>query len=549
MAKKEEKSLVQKVTDAYRSKDTVPHEAIEKLGGEVLGAAADVATTAIENKPKKETSTPDPKDEIKVDLDKGFGIGSMTSSSTPRFDINSPSGTTPLYKKSPMKYNAALVGAVSRAYASQGNMFTEKAMENLTEPIFGAISKIADETADAAQKAGALNATMSSKIEGLDSLHPKMTETILKLQNEANQAEVNAGKFLQSGVNRQKSLQDIQIVGKKLDTLIEVDEHIQSLQAHALENKLNRSKSLNKENEILWNQIASGNIWNMLSYNEETGSMMIQNPMGGQDDLMDIRDLDIMPTFDVKYLDNDSKTKKQMKQFASGGKYTREEAELEAKVMTKKLFATHGGDDMYDDPDFDEFAKILYGNPDIEPTGEKWIDDANDVLMQGAGSEFFEAHTIFGDDDDRSEDLRRETLINGMKSVDLSESFMEFKTKKLMEAYDNVVIQKETEESNAGNIGDKEKTYPVYTYNTEGTYMGATQKTADDVRSMFDIDSGDFSFGKRRVKVNTGSKGNRTWQIYDISGTQQTGKIYYKLEDVLNDFAPYAAKTTTSKLP
>jgi hypothetical protein len=453
-------------------------------------------------------------------------------------------------KKSPMKYNAALVDAVSRAYASEGNMFTEKAMQSLTKPMFGTISKMAEATAEAAKKAGALNATMGSKIKGLDGVHPKITDTILKLQGEANQAEINAGKVIQSGGNRQKSLQDMQIVGKKLDTLIEADEHIKSLQAHALENKLNRSKSLNKENEILWNQVASGNIWNMLSYNEETGSMMIQNPMGGQGDLMDIRDLQVMPTFDIKYLDNDSKTKKQMKQFAKNEGYTREEAEQEARVMTKKLFALHDGDDMYDDPDFDEFAKTLYGNPDIEPTGEKWIDNANDALMQGAGSEFFEAHTTFGDDDDRSEDLRRNTLVNGMKSVDLSESFMEFKTKKLMEAYDNVIIQKETKENNSLITEENDKTYPVYTYNKQGTYMGAAQKTAGEVRSMFDIDSGDFSFGKRRVKVKTGSKGDRIWQIYDISGTEQLpGKVYRKLEDVLNDFAPYAAKTTTSKLP
>ena len=452
-------------------------------------------------------------------------------------------------KKSPMKYNAALVDAVSRAYASQGNMFTEKAVQSLAKPIFGTLSKIASATAEAAQKAGALNATMGSKIEGLEGVHPKITESILKLQGEANQAEINAGKLLQSGANRQQSLQDIQNVGKKLDTLIEVDNHIKSLQSHALENKLNRSKSLNKENEIMWNQITSGNIWNMLQYNEKTGSYDIQNPMGGEGDVMDIRDLDIMPTFDVKYLDNDSKTKKQMKQFASGGKYTREEAEQEARVMTKKLFATHGGDDMYDDPDFDEFAKTLYGNPDVEPTGEKWIDNANDALMQGAGSEFFEAHTTFGDDDDRSEDLRRETLINGMKSVDLSESFMEFKTKKLMEAYDNVITQKETDESNAKNVGDKEKTYPIYTYNKQGTYMGAAQKTASEVRSMFDIQQGDFSFGKSNIIVGSNSRGDRTWTVRDVTGTQAAGKVYNSLESVLADFAPYAAKETTTKLP
>jgi hypothetical protein len=101
--------------------------------------------------------------------------------------------------------------------------------------------------------------------------------------------------------------------------------------------------------------------------------------------------------------------------------------------------------------------------------------------------------------------------------------------------------EKESKESGAKDI----KTYPVYTYNTQGTYMGATQKTADEVRSMFDIKSGNFSFGKRRVEVKAGSRG-RIWQIYDISGKEPVGEVYYKLEDVLNDLAPYAAKATTN---
>ena len=41
---------------------------------------------------------------------------------------------------------------------------------------------------------------------------------------------------------------------------------------------------------------------------------------------------------------------------------------------------------------------------------------------------------------------------------------------------------------------------------------------------MFDIDNGDFSFGKSNIAVATNKRGEKTWSVRDITGTQASGK-------------------------
>ena len=117
-------------------------------------------------------------------------------------------------------------------------------------------------------------------------------------------------------------------------------------------------------------------------------------------------------------------------------------------------------------------------------------------------------------------------------------------------AYVNAGLEKwqenqEVEEVRGGEV-KKERTYPVYNYNKQGTYLGSSQQTAEDVRSMFDIDNGDFSFGKSNIAVATNKRGEKTWSVRDITGTQASGQVFNNLEDVLDQFAPYAARKTTN---
>ena len=133
-------------------------------------------------------------------------------------------------------------------------------------------------------------------------------------------------------------------------------------------------------------------------------------------------------------------------------------------------------------------------------------------------------------------------LIQAMKfgEYDLFNDYREFTIQSLANVVENVDDDDDNDDDD-----DDVTTFNIPTYNKQGTYLGMQKKTVQEVRDMFDIESGDFSFGKRNIVVNTNSKGERRWSVRDVTGTSAAGQTYSSLEDVLMAFAPAAAK----KLP
>ena len=187
MAKKLSKAnqgLIGAVGRAYASQgNLMTPKGVEALGSGIVELGKGVAK-AKQKVEKGDTGStlPNPKDEIKVDPKKG-SQSLWNPPSKSKFDINSPSGTSPLPKKSAFKYNASLVNAVAKAYGSEGSLVTPKALGGLTKPLFNTINNLAKQSKDYTSKMVALN---KSKGEDYSGTNPKVLQNIVDIQAETD---------------------------------------------------------------------------------------------------------------------------------------------------------------------------------------------------------------------------------------------------------------------------------------------------------------------------------------------------------------------------
>ena len=330
---------------------------------------------------------------------------------------------SPLLKKSAFKYNANLVNAVTRAYASEGDLVTPEALNSLTEPIFGTLKDLSKKSSEFAQQATVLN---KSKGIDLSKLDDNITTNILEIQSQADQA-IKSGKGLFG--NKAESLKEIASYEEAIQTLKETDDKIKELQVHVLENNSKRSNSMNVENGMLWDNIASGNIWGMMQYDGKGGYHII-NPMGAG--TINILELDFMPTLDDDYpklrgqaIDNMLRLHKS----SLRGDYPKEELENQARAIAIGLNSIDG-DNKFDDDDFDEFVKSVWSGDVSDITGEMEYGDLDSRMFEENPSEYYEAHTFFGDE---PEEDKLDLYANTLKHMNIDKEWIEFKTKKLME--------------------------------------------------------------------------------------------------------------------
>lgn len=145
-------------------------------------------------------------------------------------------------------------------------------------------------------------------------------------------------------------------------------------------------------------------------------------------------------------------------------------------------------------------------------------------------------------------DLSKSLYKQLMRKVDVSNQWIDFRTNQAIAQYDD--IQNTKKQNEEQRVADKKtspkeqkKSFRIDTYNDMGGYVGVKYYTEDEMRKMFDKakepnTEEDFNIGKFKVKVRSGSKGNRIWQVYSLDGQTPVGKgIYYSLPEVLKAMA------------
>lgn len=361
---------------------------------------------------------------------------------------------TPLRNKSPMKYNKALVKAVTNTYKSQARLNsgidTGELIKNIGQTVIGGLGSLRKASDEFAQKGRATRSAIETDIEGVTS--EQMIPYINDLKDQFNIAMDSGSKFFATQKGRNKQLEEISRVENAVKNLKESSDWIDMLRTSIDADLDFISESHNHQQMFLYNAIAShgavnpdtnekSNFWDMLTYDNEKGTFMIQNPMGGAGDLIDIRQIQPPQTRDSEFLNREKKLKRLIKKdfykLAYEG-YTQEDAQDQIHGLYEELYRG-SPESIYDDPDFDEFMEAVYMAG--EEDGVQPFEELNIKLLKEIPSEFFEAHFVEGDDELEEEELlerkneRLDLLKNGMKGVNLMKDYIAFKTGKSMKNY------------------------------------------------------------------------------------------------------------------
>ena len=438
--------LISKVGGAYGSGDGFAAGA-GALGAGIVSAATSIAK-GLKAKNKKEEAKEEKGEEntgSTLDDENGYGNGEIGDTVDYDDQINTDDedkSSSTFAKRSPMKYNAALVNAVGKAYGG-GNLMSPGDIDKLTKPIFNTLNQLGKNSRRFAKKAVALR---KSKNESFEGKNPEIINRVVELQGKADEALKKGGGFFRSARLKTESLQEIANIESAIKRLKNVDSHIKQIEVHALQNLDNVGGVVNVENQVMWNTIASGNIWKILE-DDGRGGFTMPNPMG--EGRIDVLTLDLMPTKDLDYEDNELKARKSVTRLFKNKDVSKDNAMREISVITKKLNKT-STDSKYDDPDFMEFAKEhMSSGGSID---QRMFD--NNI------SEYMEVNTMFEEEanklnydnqtgevieDEAFENHKQNKLdlyINTMKPMDIEKEWVEFKTNKLEQVYTDLEAKK-----------------------------------------------------------------------------------------------------------
>lgn len=520
------KKLIDKVKSAQvSSSGLVTSEGIEALGGGMKNLAKGVGEgmskrKKTEEKTKAEEPTvPTPaeqkgiaKDEIKV-KDNPNSFMNMTSS----------------FSNSPFDYNAALVDAVAGAYASSE---APASIKSITGGLYEGVKAIADKSRSA--KDELLKQDVSLKADTSE-FTEKEINNLISLKNEYADVTNQLSKPFVGRKKKQELNAKLNKINSKTANYIKSVEHMMDLQANGLKNDDMRAGVYNKQENMLWDQIITGNARDMAADNFDinTGKTYFANPHGTENNPIDVLSWDSMKTMNAEWISNDTNLFNKIRAYAKDDDTPRE---LVQQQINEIVSANYYSDPnaIYDSAGIDKFVDYLYGSEDFDK-----------ILAEKFPSEYSEMQQY---EKEGKTDLSKSLYKQLMRKVDVSNQWIDFRTNQAIAQYDD--IQNTKKQNEEQRVADKKtspkeqkKSFRIDTYNDMGGYVGVKYYTEDEMRKMFDKakepnTEEDFNIGKFKVKVRSGSKGNRIWQVYSLDGQTPVGKgIYYSLPEVLKAMA------------
>ena len=482
-------------------------EAKDKIASAVTGGATDALKKPTVPTPAEQEGID--KDEIKV-KDNPNSFMSMQSS----------------FSNSPFNYNAALVDAVAGAF---GSSEVPVSIRSITGGLYEGVKAIADESRKA--KDELLKQDVSLRADTSE-FTEKEINNLIALKNEYADVTNQLSKPFVGRKKKQELNAELNKINSKTANYIKSVNHMMDLQASGIKNDEMRAGIYNKQENMLWDQIITGNARDMAADNFDinTGKTYFANPHGTEANPIDVLSWDPLKTMNAKWISNDTNLFNKVRTYAKDEDTPRE---LIQEQIGNVVSANYYSDPtaIYDSAGIDSFVDYLYGSEDFDK-----------ILAEKFPSEYKEMQEY---EKAGKTDLSKSLYKQLMRKVDVSSQWIDFRTNQAMSQYDDIRNTKKQSEVKRVTDATTEpkKSFRIDSYNEQGTYVGVKYYTEDEMREMFDKakepnTEEDFNIGRFKVKVRSGSKGNRIWQVYSLDGKTPVGKgIYYSLAEVLKKMA------------
>ena len=523
------KNLIERVKGAYSSGgNMITQEGMSALGQGIKKAGAGV-------KEKLDKSKKD-KDKKSVEEDKKPTVPTPAEQEGIAKDEkkvkNNPSSFMNMqasFSNSPFNYNAALVNAVAGAFGSNE---APASIRGITGGLYEGVKAIADESRKA--KDELLKQDVSLKAD-TSQFTEKEINNLISLKNEYADVTSQLSKPFVNRKKKQELNAQLNKINNKTANYIKSVDHIIDLQASGIKNDEMRKGVYNKQENMLWDQIITGNARDMAADNFDinTCKTYFANPHGTENNPIDVLSWDPMKSMNVKWISNDTNLFNKIRTYAKDEDTPRE---LIQEQVSNVVSANYYSDPtaIYDSAGIDSFVDYLYGSEDFDK-----------ILAEKFPSEYKEMQEY---EKDEKTDLSKSLYKQLMRKVDVSSQWIDFRTNQAMGQHDDIQNAKKQNETDrvdtkAPSTTEPKKSFRLDTYNDVGSYVGVKYYTEDEMREMFDKakepnTEEDFNIGKFKVKVRSGSRGNRIWQVYSLDGETPVGKgVYYSLAEVLKEMA------------
>jgi hypothetical protein len=432
-------------------------------------------------------------------------------------------------KKSPFNYNAALIDAVTSAYGSD-SLVTPDALKGLAGGLYSGIRTIAQASREA--KDELMKREVSTKADTSQFTAGEINN-LITLKNQYADITNKLAKPFVSRQKKQELNAELNAINSRTANYIRSVNHIMDLQEKGIENDDMRKGVYNKQENMLWDQIVTGNARTMAAENFDatTGKTYFANPNGNVENPIDVLSWKPMKTINGEWISNDTKLFNNIRSYAKDEDTPKE---LIQEQIRNVVSANYYSDPeaIFDSAGIDQFVDSLYGSEEFDAVLAKKFPSEYEEMMQ--------------DEKEGNIDLAKSQYKQLMRKVNLDEQWINFRTNAAMNQYDS--IKSQIKENTPTSVEGKDEetpqqTYRIATYNKQGTYTATKTYTEDQLRKMFDKakepnTEEEFTLGKFTVKVRSNAKGNRIWQVYSIDGETPVGKgVYYSLAEALKNIA------------
>lgn len=322
----------------------------------------------------------------------------------------------------PFNYNAALVEAVSGAYGG-GDMVTPQAMQGLAGGLYSGIKTIADRSRNYKDKLLKQNVSTDTDTSQFTE---KEVNNLIALKDEYSRVTDQLSKPFVGREKKQQLNAELNKINNSTANYIKSVNHMMDLQEGGIKNDETRKGVYTKQENMLWDQIVTGNARDMAADNFDvnTGKTYFANPHGTTDNPLNVLNWKPMKTMNGKWIQQDTKV------FDSIRKYAKDDDTPREAVLDQ--VGSVVGANYYSDPEaifdsagIDKFVDSLYGS------------EFDNVLAERFPSDYDEMQQTQAEDPN----LARSQYKQLMRQVDLSDQWINFRTNEAMNQFDLIKNQ------------------------------------------------------------------------------------------------------------
>ena len=314
-------------------------------------------------------------------------------------------------KKSPFNYNAALIDAVTSAYGSD-SLVTPDALKGLAGGLYSGIRTIAQASREA--KDELMKREVSTKADTSQFTAGEINN-LITLKNQYADITNKLAKPFVSRQKKQELNAELNAINSRTANYIRSVNHIMDLQEKGIENDDMRKGVYNKQENMLWDQIVTGNARTMAAENFDatTGKTYFANPNGNVENPIDVLSWKPMKTINGEWISNDTKLFNNIRSYAKDEDTPKE---LIQEQIRNVVSANYYSDPeaIFDSAGIDQFVDSLYGSEEFDAVLAKKFPSEYEEMMQ--------------DEKEGNIDLAKSQYKQLMRKVNLDEQWINFRT-------------------------------------------------------------------------------------------------------------------------